>query len=172
MESIWRFSQITRARYAGIDTFGPINEQEEEALYNSVHLTQQGKGEKRNNRKREYQESITEHIDSVVNGNYANGQSSSNRQRNVEEIKGKIPTLERGRQVAANVNDDQWILMTVLKYNKKNKSYHVEDADDMAVPKEEYEILREFIVPLPDRARLARAFASQTEVSRLTVFFV
>ena len=60
--------------------------------------------------------------------------------------------LARGRQVAANIENDQWILMNVLRYSKRNKTYRVEDGDEMAQPpKEEYDISRDFVIPLPDR---------------------
>ena len=58
-----------------------------------------------------------------------------------------FPTIEEGRKAVARL-DDEWILMTVLKYSKRQKMYTLEDADDLAEKKEEHEIPRDLVIPL------------------------
>jgi hypothetical protein len=58
-----------------------------------------------------------------------------------------FPIVEEGRKVAAKV-DDEWMMMTVIKYSKRNKVYTVEDADDQADKKEAHEVARDLVIPL------------------------
>jgi hypothetical protein len=59
----------------------------------------------------------------------------------------QFPIVEEGRKVAAKLNDG-WMMMTVLKFNKRTRLYTLEDADDQAEEKEEHEVARDLVVPL------------------------
>ena len=59
----------------------------------------------------------------------------------------QFPIVEEGRKAAARW-EDEWIMMTVLKYNKRSKVYILEDADDQAERKEEHEVPKDMVIPL------------------------
>lgn len=69
--------------------------------------------------------------------------SSSRKKRRVINY----PVVEVGRKVAARL-DDEWMLMTVIKYSRKFKVYTLQDADDMAESKEEHEVSRDWVIPV------------------------
>jgi len=55
--------------------------------------------------------------------------------------------VEEGRRVAAKL-EDEWIMMTVIKFNKRTKVYTLEDADDQADKTDSLEVPRDFVIPL------------------------
>jgi len=78
------------------------------------------------------------------------------------------PIVEEGRKVAAKLDDEQgWILMTVIKYSKRAKIYTLEDADDQAEKKEEHEVPRDMVLPLPSPEYTPPTFVVGTRVLAL-----
>jgi len=65
-------------------------------------------------------------------------------------LQNRYPIASEGSKVMAFI-DGEWILATVLKYFDKRQVYKVEDSDETAMKRDDYEVLREGVIPLPYR---------------------
>jgi len=71
--------------------------------------------------------------------------------------------VEEGRKVAAKL-EDGWMMMTIIKFNKRTRMYTLEDADEQAESKDEHEVARDSVIPLASPEYTPPAFQPGTRV--------
>ena len=79
--------------------------------------------------------------------------NSENKSQDGQSAKRKRPNtpfrvLESGTRAAALIKDD-WVLTNVVKYNKRKKTYDLEDADEEAEQRQISDVKREYVLGLP-----------------------
>ncbi len=74
--------------------------------------------------------------------------TTKKRKRMNNNSNNNINILDIGRTVAAKINGE-WLLTNILKYNKRQKTYKVEDADEMTENPASYDVTSTNILPLP-----------------------
>ena len=65
--------------------------------------------------------------------------------------------IEAGRRVAGRTPKGEWMLMTVLAFNRRSKTYRLEDADEEDEQKQAFNLPARDVIPLPTKDNASQA---------------